>query len=49
MEILGELGSDKSKKVERFLRDVKLTQIYETTNEVNKIILYRNLLGAKKI
>jgi len=49
MEILGELGPDKSKKVERFLRDVRLTQIYETTNEVNKIILYRNLLGAKKI
>jgi acyl-CoA dehydrogenase len=49
METLGELGPDKSKKVERFLRDVRLTQIYETTNEVNKIILYRNLLGAKKI
>jgi acyl-CoA dehydrogenase len=49
MEILGELGPDKSKKVERFLRDVRLTKIYETTNEVNKIILYRNLLGAKKI
>jgi butyryl-CoA dehydrogenase len=49
MEILGELGPDKSKKVERFLRDVRLTQIYETTNEVNKIILYRNLLGVKKI
>ncbi len=49
IEILGELGPDKSKKVERFLRDVRLTQIYETTNEVNKIILYRNLLGAKKI
>jgi butyryl-CoA dehydrogenase len=49
MEILGELGPDKSKKVERFLRDVRLTKIYETTNEVNKIILYRNLFGAKKI
>jgi butyryl-CoA dehydrogenase len=45
MELLGEKSADKSLKIERFLRDVRLTQIYETTNEVNKIILWKNLFA----
>ena len=49
MEIVGEKAVDKSNSLERFLRDVKLTQIYETANEVNKIILYRNLVGVDHV
>lgn len=46
MEIVGEKAVEKENELERFLRDVKLTQIYETANEVNKIIVYRNLVGV---
>jgi acyl-CoA dehydrogenase len=30
--------------VERFMRDAKITQIYEGTNEVQRIVIARHLL-----
>ncbi|MFD7691572.1 acyl-CoA dehydrogenase family protein, partial [Streptomyces sp. NPDC059781] len=32
--------------VERMMRDAKITQIYEGTNQVQRIVMARNLPGA---
>lgn len=32
--------------VERLLRDAKVTQIYEGTNEIQRLIISKHLLGA---
>ena len=34
--------------MERHLRDVKITQIYEGTNEIQRLVIARNLLGKRK-
>lgn len=49
MDLLGEKGIDKSKISERLWRDIKLTHIYETTNEVNNIMIFKNLFGKTGI
>lgn len=46
MDILSEKGIIKENVAERFWRDIKLTQIYETANEVNNLIAFRKLFGA---
>ena len=37
-------GFVKEYHVERLMRDAKITQIYEVTSEIQKIIIYRQLL-----
>jgi len=44
VQIHGGYGYVKEYHVERLMRDAKLTQIYEGTSEVQKIIISRNLL-----
>ncbi len=46
-QVVGEEAVDAKNELERYIRDVKLTQIYETTNEVNKLILWRNLVRTR--
>jgi len=43
LQIQGMQGHDKSSIVERLYRDAKVTQIYEGTSEVQRIIISRNL------
>ena len=45
MEILGEDANDPQWGVEKCMRDVKLAQIFEGTNEVNRLHVARGLLG----
>jgi alkylation response protein AidB-like acyl-CoA dehydrogenase len=44
VQLLGGYGYTKDFPVERFLRDAKVTQIYEGTNQVQKVVISRELL-----
>jgi alkylation response protein AidB-like acyl-CoA dehydrogenase len=44
VQLLGGYGYTKDFPVERFLRDAKVTQIYEGTNQVQRIVISRELL-----
>jgi butyryl-CoA dehydrogenase len=43
VQILGGYGYTKDFPVERFFRDAKVTQIYEGTQEVQRLVIVRNL------
>lgn len=45
VEILGERGYSHDYPVQRYLRDAKITQIYEGTNEIQHIVISRMLLA----
>ncbi|KIL34262.1 acyl-CoA dehydrogenase [Cohnella kolymensis] len=45
VEIFGEHGYSHDYPVQRFLRDAKITQIYEGTNEIQHIVISRMLLA----
>lgn len=44
VQIFGGYGYTREYPVERFMRDAKITQIYEGTNEIQRIVIARNLL-----
>lgn len=44
VQILGGYGYVKEYHVERLMREAKLTQIYEGTSEIQKIVISRNIL-----
>jgi alkylation response protein AidB-like acyl-CoA dehydrogenase len=44
VQILGGYGYIKEYPVERFMRDAKITQIYEGTNEIQRLVIARELL-----
>ncbi len=46
VQIHGGYGFVKEYHVERLMRDAKITQIYEGTSEVQKIVISRNVLNA---
>ncbi|MFF7989832.1 acyl-CoA dehydrogenase family protein [Kitasatospora xanthocidica] len=43
VQLLGGYGYTRDYPVERMMRDVKITQIYEGTNQVQRIVMARNL------
>jgi len=45
IQIHGGYGYVREYKVERFLRDAKITEIYEGTSEIQRIVIARGLLG----
>lgn len=45
VQIYGGYGYTKDFPVERFMRDAKVTQIYEGTNEIQRIVISRMLLA----
>jgi alkylation response protein AidB-like acyl-CoA dehydrogenase len=45
VQLLGGYGYTKDFPVERMMRDAKITQIYEGTNQVQRIVIARKLLG----
>ena len=47
VQVLGGAGYTKDWPVERMMRDAKITQIYEGTNEVQRIVMAKNLLAGK--
>ncbi|MCQ6281684.1 acyl-CoA dehydrogenase [Bacillus sp. EB600] len=47
VQIFGGYGYTKDYPVERFMRDAKITQIYEGTNEIQRMVIAGNLLNGK--
>ena len=45
IQILGGYGYVTDYPVERMMRDVKLTQIYEGTNQIQRLVMGRKLLS----
>ncbi|GMA63577.1 acyl-CoA dehydrogenase [Alicyclobacillus fastidiosus] len=45
VQILGGYGFIKEYPVERMMRDAKITQIYEGTNEIQRVVIARSLLS----
>lgn len=45
VQLLGGYGYSKEYPVERMMRDAKITQIYEGTNQVQRIVMARHLLA----
>jgi acyl-CoA dehydrogenase len=46
IQVLGGYGYVKEYPVERYMRDAKITQIYEGTNEVQRLVIARAMQGA---
>lgn len=46
IQVLGGYGYVKDFPAERFYRDAKVTEIYEGTSEIQKLVIARRLLGA---
>jgi alkylation response protein AidB-like acyl-CoA dehydrogenase len=47
VQIHGGLGYSKELPVERFFRDAKITEIYEGTSEIQRMVIARNELGLR--
>ena len=48
VQLLGGYGYTKDYPVERMMRDAKITQIYEGTNQVQRIVMARQLLNTRR-
>ncbi|MCI0547605.1 MAG: acyl-CoA dehydrogenase family protein [Candidatus Rokubacteria bacterium] len=46
VQILGGYGYTREFPVERYMRDAKITQIYEGTNQIQRMIIAKELLGG---
>ncbi len=46
LQILGGAGYVRDYPVERYMRDIKVAQIFEGTNQIQRIVIARALLGA---
>jgi acyl-CoA dehydrogenase len=45
VEILGPLGYSREYLLEKWFRDAKISDIYEGTGQINRLIVARNILG----
>ena len=45
VQLLGGYGYTKEYPVERMMRDAKITQIYEGTNQIQRVVVARHLLA----
>jgi alkylation response protein AidB-like acyl-CoA dehydrogenase len=47
VQVFGGAGYTREFPVERFMRDAKIMQIYEGTNQIQRIVIARELLGLR--
>src|SRR5439155_7314265 len=45
VQLLGGYGYSREYPVERAMRDAKITQIYEGTNQIQRLVIAREMLG----
>ena len=48
IQILGGYGYTKEFPVERYYRDAKITEIYEGTSEIQRMVIARSVLGLRR-
>jgi len=48
VQLMGGYGYMKDYPMERMMRDAKITQIYEGTNQIQRVVIARQLLGKTK-
>ncbi len=46
VQVFGGYGYCQDYPAERFLRDAKITEIYEGTSEIHRVVIFRDLLKA---
>ena len=49
VQILGGYGYTRDYPVERMMRDAKITEIYEGTSEIQRIVIAANILKISKL
>jgi alkylation response protein AidB-like acyl-CoA dehydrogenase len=49
VQLLGGYGYTRDFPLERMMRDAKITQIYEGTNQIQRLVMSRNLLKANPV
>jgi alkylation response protein AidB-like acyl-CoA dehydrogenase len=49
VQVLGGYGYLEEYPVERMLRDAKVTQIYEGTNQIQRLVIARELLREHRV
>lgn len=47
VQVFGGVGYTREFPVERFMRDAKIMQIYEGTNQIQRVVIARELLGLR--
>ena len=47
VEILGPLGYSRELLIEKWFRDAKITDLYEGTGQINRLVVARNILGYR--
>jgi alkylation response protein AidB-like acyl-CoA dehydrogenase len=47
VQIHGGMGNSKEMPIERYFRDAKITEIYEGTSEIQRLVIARNLTGLR--
>jgi acyl-CoA dehydrogenase len=45
VEMMGPLGYNREMLLEKWFRDAKISDIYEGTGQINRLIVARNILG----
>jgi butyryl-CoA dehydrogenase len=47
VQLFGGYGYCKDYPIEKYMRDAKITQIYEGTNQIQRLVIARNLLEGR--
>jgi acyl-CoA dehydrogenase len=47
VEIMGPIGYTRDYLLEKWFRDAKITDIYEGTGQINRLVVARNILGYR--
>ena len=47
LQIHGGMGYSKEMPIERYFRDAKITEIYEGTSEIQRLVIARNETGLR--
>jgi len=47
VELLGPLGYSRELLLEKWFRDAKITDLYEGTGQINRLVVARNMLGYR--